>query len=105
MRDLRQEHRAELAGADQRCACRLAGGIAGLEEGEEVHGRALYGLLSFRGVRDDKSATRFCADSTSPESILTLVAMDSGLIASRCPGMTKWGGTTPPPGGGRGRAA
>src|SRR5262245_6129807 len=34
---------------------------------------------SFRGVR-----------STSPESILMMVAMDSGLIASRCPGMTIW---------------
>src|SRR5689334_2425247 len=41
MRHLRQEHRAELAGADQRHAHRLAGGVAGLQEGEEVHGKAI----------------------------------------------------------------
>ncbi len=38
VRHLRQKHRAELAGTDQRDTDRLAGGRAGLEEAEEVHG-------------------------------------------------------------------
>ncbi len=38
VRHLRQKHRAEFAGADQRDTDRLAGGRAGLEEAEEVHG-------------------------------------------------------------------
>ena len=37
MRHLRQEHRAELAGADQRDTDRLAGGAAGVEEMMEIH--------------------------------------------------------------------
>ncbi len=38
VRHLRQEHRAELAGADQRDANRLAGREAGVEEVMKVHG-------------------------------------------------------------------
>ena len=38
MRHLRQEHRAEFAGADQRDADGFAGGMAGGEEAVEVHG-------------------------------------------------------------------
>jgi hypothetical protein len=38
MRHLRQEHRAELAGADQRDADRLAGLMAGVEKAKKVHG-------------------------------------------------------------------
>ena len=37
VRHLRQEHRAEFAGADQRDAHRFAGGAAGIEEVGEVH--------------------------------------------------------------------
>src|SRR5258708_37351953 len=37
MRHLRQEHRAELAGADQRDTDRLAGGAAGVEGMMEIH--------------------------------------------------------------------
>jgi hypothetical protein len=38
MRHLRQEHRAEFAGADQRCANRLSGRRARLQKAVEVHG-------------------------------------------------------------------
>ena len=38
VRHLSKEHRAELAGADQRDADRFAGGAAGVEEMMEVHG-------------------------------------------------------------------
>ena len=37
VRRLRQEHRAELAGPDQRNADRFAGGIADVEEVGEIH--------------------------------------------------------------------
>ena len=39
VRHLGEEHRAELAGADQRDANRFAGRVAGVEEVGEVHGR------------------------------------------------------------------
>ncbi|MGY4438563.1 hypothetical protein ACVW04_001345 [Bradyrhizobium sp. LM2.3] len=38
VRYLRQKHRAEFSGADQRDTDGLAGGSAGLEKAEEVHG-------------------------------------------------------------------
>jgi hypothetical protein len=38
VRHLRQKHRAEFTGANKRDTDRLAGGGAGLEETEEVHG-------------------------------------------------------------------
>ena len=46
MRHLRQKHRAEFSGADQRDTNRLAGGRAGLEEAEEVHGNVSGGTES-----------------------------------------------------------
>jgi hypothetical protein len=39
MRHLRQEHRTEFSGADQRDANRLSGRKAGVEETMKVHGR------------------------------------------------------------------
>jgi hypothetical protein len=45
MRHLRQEHRAELAGADQGDADGLAGGVALGEQVMEVHERFRFGVL------------------------------------------------------------
>jgi hypothetical protein len=45
MRYLRQEHRAEFSGADQRDADRLAGCKPGVEEAMKVHGRNPIGLM------------------------------------------------------------
>ena len=51
VRHLRQEHRAELAGADQRDADGFAGGVAGGEEAVEVHGEIQSDFFVMAGTR------------------------------------------------------
>ena len=50
MRHLREEHRAEFAGADQRDANRLSGGEAGIEQTMKVH-EGPIGLSRHSGMR------------------------------------------------------
>jgi hypothetical protein len=51
MRHLRQEHRAEFAGADQRDADWFSGSAAGVEEAMKIHGGSDRISLSFRDTR------------------------------------------------------
>src|SRR6476469_191618 len=98
MRHLRQKHRAEFSGADQRDLNRFPGRAAGVEQAMKVHGRYMSYLSSFRGA----------PLGARPESILTVVIVDSGLNATRRPGMTlicvASNRLTPPPGDGCARA-
>src|SRR5882724_52440 len=80
MRHLRQEHRAELAGADQRDADRLAGGVAGGEEAIKVHGDVIRSTNVVIPGRDARTRVY-------PSSAMSFVQVGNSRLGCREPGI------------------